>query len=95
VVMKDNITLDSTIVDSIRAMIRTNTTPRHMPAKILQVSDIPKTYSGKITEKIVNQIVNYNENKASLNLNQFIMNIDTIQNPESLNAYVNRPELFS
>ncbi|MFT6222091.1 MAG: acetoacetyl-CoA synthetase [Candidatus Endobugula sp.] len=66
-----------------------------MPAKILQVSDIPKTYSGKITEKIVNQIVNYNENKASLNLNQFIMNIDTIQNPESLNAYVNRPELFS
>ena len=68
VVMQDNVTLDSAIIDSIRAMIRTNTTPRHMPAKILQVSDIPKTHSGKITEKAVNQIVNYNEKKNSFNI---------------------------
>lgn len=95
VVMQDNVTLDSAIIDSIRAMIRTNTTPRHMPAKILQVSDIPKTHSGKITEKAVNQIVNYNEKKMGLSVDQFISNIDTIQNPESLNAYINRPELLS
>ena len=95
VVMQDNITLDSAIMDSIRAMIRTNTTPRHMPAKILQVNDIPKTHSGKITEKTVNQIVNYNEKKMGLSVDQFISNIDTIQNPASLNAYVNRPELLN
>ncbi|MGH1469443.1 MAG: acetoacetate--CoA ligase, partial [Bdellovibrionales bacterium] len=71
----------------IRQTVRTNTTPRHMPSKVLQVSAIPKTRSGKITEKLVNQLVNKRITELSSD------NTDALQNPEVLSEYMNRTEL--
>jgi acetoacetyl-CoA synthetase len=64
-------------------MIRDNTTPRHVPAKIIQVSDIPRTKSGKIVELAVRNVVH----------NQPIKNIEALANPEALELFRNRPEL--
>jgi acetoacetyl-CoA synthetase len=68
---------------TIRQTIRTNATPRHVPAKILQVADIPHTLSGKVVEVTVRQIVN----------GEPIANLESIANPESLNYFKDRNEL--
>ena len=57
VVLKDPLTLDQALQDLIRQTIRSNTTPRHVPAKIIQVPEIPRTLSGKIVELAVRNIV--------------------------------------
>src|SRR5690606_5418024 len=49
VVLKPGLTLDSALIDRIKSQIRTGASPRHVPAKIIQVADIPRTKSGKIT----------------------------------------------
>ena len=87
VVLKSGEQLNDAIIAEIRQTVRTNTTPRHMPVKILQVSAIPKTRSGKITEKLVNQLVN----KLITTLTSD--NTDALQNPEVLKEYMNRAEL--
>src|SRR6202008_3496411 len=51
--LKDGLTLDEALAARIRSQIRTNPTPRHVPAKIVQVGDIPRTKSGKIVELAV------------------------------------------
>ena len=79
----DNQRLSEEIIDEIRATVRANTTPRHVPTKILQVNAIPKTRSGKITEKVVSKIINH----------QDIGNVDALQNPEVLLEFKNREEL--
>src|SRR5690606_21147185 len=61
VVLKPGLTLDSGLVDRIRSQIRTGASPRHAPAKIVQVADIPRTKSGKITELAVRDIVHGRE----------------------------------
>jgi len=81
--LKDGITLDEPLVARIRSQIRTNTTPRHVPAKILQVGDIPRTKSGKIVELAVRDIVH----------GRAVKNLEALANPEALEHFRNRAEL--
>ena len=83
VVLKPGLTLDSGLVDRIRSQIRTGASPRHVPAKIVQVADIPRTKSGKITELAVRDIVHGRE----------VKNKEALANPEALELFRNLPEL--
>jgi acetoacetyl-CoA synthetase len=83
VILAPNERLDEALIQLIRSTIRTNTTPRHVPAKIIQVSDIPRTISGKIVELAVRNVVH----------NQRVKNTDALKNPEALNLFKNLPEL--
>ncbi|MDX2427849.1 MAG: acetoacetate--CoA ligase [Xanthomonadales bacterium] len=85
VVLRDGLVLDEDLQTRIRKVIRVNTTPRHVPARILQVSDIPRTVSGKIVELAVRNIVH----------NRPVKNTDALANPEALELYKNLPELES
>jgi acetoacetyl-CoA synthetase len=77
--------LDAALVERIQKHIRANTTPRHVPAKILQVDDIPRTKSGKIVELAVRNIVHGDE----------VRNIEALANPEALEQFRDRDELKS
>ncbi len=81
--LANDIELDETLIKEIKSTIRQNTTPRHVPAKILQVSDIPKTKSGKIVEIAVKKTV----------MGEPINNLEALANPESLSQYKDRAEL--
>lgn len=81
--LRENIQLNETIESNIRQTIRHNASPRHVPAKILQVPDIPKTISGKVVEIAVRQIVH----------GETISNLQSLANPEALDAFKNRQEL--
>jgi acetoacetyl-CoA synthetase len=70
-------TLDNQLIEEIRRHIRENATPRHVPAKILQVQDIPRTISGKVSELAVSNILHGRE----------VDNTDALANPESLEIY--------
>jgi acetoacetyl-CoA synthetase len=75
--------LDEALRKKIVQQIRRNTTPRHVPAKILQVTDIPRTKSGKITELAVRDMVH----------GRTIKNREALANPEALELFRNRAEL--
>ena len=75
----------STLVDKIKRTIRDKTTPRHVPAKIVQVSDIPRTRSGKIVELAVRNVVH----------GRPVKNLEALANPEALAHYQDRAELAS
>ena len=81
--LRDGITLDQALADKIRRHIRTNTTPRHVPAKILPVRDIPRTKSGKIVELAVRNVVH----------GRPVKNVEALANPEALELYRSLPEL--
>jgi len=81
--LREGLELDDELRAKIRKTIRDNTTPRHVPAKILQVSDIPRTLSGKIVELAVRKVVH----------GQPVNNTDALANPESLEEFRDRPEL--
>ena len=72
-----NITLTEDLIADIKTIIRSNTTPRHVPAKIIQVSDIPRTISGKIVELAVRNVVHGIE----------VKNKDALANPEALTLF--------
>jgi acetoacetyl-CoA synthetase len=76
-------TLDETLRRAIRATIRTQTTPRHVPAKILAVPDLPRTLSGKITELAVRNVVH----------GLPVKNVDALANPEALEHFRDLPDL--
>src|SRR4051812_20000807 len=67
----------------IKAQIRDNTSPHHVPKKIIQVADIPRTLSGKITELAVRDVLHGRE----------VKNVDALANPEALELFRNLPEL--
>jgi len=69
--------------EHIRQVIRSNTTPRHVPAKILAVTDIPRTISGKIVELAVRNVVH----------GLPVKNTDALANPEALEQFRDREEL--
>ena len=71
------------LADRIARQIRKNATPRHVPARILQVQDIPRTRSGKIVELAVRDVVHGRE----------VKNLDALANPEALDHYRNRVDL--
>jgi len=75
--------LDTAMETKIRTAIRTNASPRHVPAKILAVPDIPYTLNMKKVELAVKKIV---EGKA-------VLNKDALQNPESLDYFAGLQEL--
>ncbi len=81
--LKNGSTLDENLENRIRQTIKINASPRHVPAKILQVPDIPRTISGKIVEVAVRQIVH----------NQPLNNLGSLANPETLEFFKNRKEL--
>jgi acetoacetyl-CoA synthetase len=81
--LRDGLTLDSALIERIRQQIRANTTPRHVPAKIVQVSDIPRTKSGKIVELAVRNVVH----------GEPVKNIEALANPEALEQFRERAEL--
>jgi acetoacetyl-CoA synthetase len=81
--LREGLQLDEELQDRIRKAIRQNTTPRHVPAKIIQVPEIPRTISGKIVELAVRNIIH----------GRAVSNVDALANPESLEAYRELPEL--
>jgi acetoacetyl-CoA synthetase len=83
--LREGLTLDDALRDRIRKQIRANTTPRHVPAKILQVTDIPRTISGKITEIAVRETIH----------GRPVKNTDALANPQALELFRNREELAS
>jgi len=83
--LRDGLQLDEDLQDRIRKTIRQNTTPRHVPAKIVQVSDIPRTISGKIVELAVRNVIH----------GRTVSNVDALANPEALELFRDLPELSS
>jgi acetoacetyl-CoA synthetase len=81
--LKEGATLDNGLAARIKQRIRDNTTPRHVPAKILQVADIPRTKSGKIVELAVRDVVH----------GRPVKNLEALANPEALELFRNRAEL--
>ena len=85
VVLRPGLTLTDELQARIRKVIRANTTPRHVPAKILAVPDIPRTISGKIVELAVRSVVH----------GKPVKNTDALANPGALEYFRDRPELES
>jgi acetoacetyl-CoA synthetase len=77
VVLKSGLTLNQNLVTKIRGNIRNSASPRHLPAKILQVHDIPRTLNGKKVEVSVTRLIH----------NEKIDNKDALANPESLKQF--------
>jgi len=83
--LRDGVALDDALVDRIRKHIRANCTPRHVPARIVPVTDIPRTISGKIVELAVRNVIH----------GRPVRNVDALANPDALEQYRDRPELQS
>lgn len=83
VVLREGLILDDVLRGRIKDEIRSNTTPRHVPAKILQVVEMPRTRSGKLVELAVTAVVR----------GEAVQNTLAIANPEALEGFRNRPEL--
>jgi acetoacetyl-CoA synthetase len=81
--LRDSLTLGRELIEKIRAHIRANTTPRHVPARIVQVADIPRTKSGKIVELAVRDVVH----------GRPVKNREALANPEALEQFKDRAEL--
>lgn len=81
--LREGLALSDALQKQIRDVIRANTTPRHVPARILQVADIPRTISGKIVELAVRNVVH----------GQPVKNTDALANPEALALFRDRDEL--
>ena len=81
--LREGITLSAELELRIRAAIRTHATPRHVPARIVQVADIPRTKSGKIVELAVRDVVHGRTPR----------NLEALANPEALELFRARAEL--
>ncbi len=82
---KDGVTLDDALRETIKKKIRIGASPRHVPAKIIQIADIPRTKSGKITELAVRDVVH----------GRPVKNTEALANPEALKLYERLQELRS
>jgi acetoacetyl-CoA synthetase len=74
---------DDALVDRIRRQIRSNCTPRHVPARIVPIADIPRTMNNKIAELAVREVIH----------GRPVRNVDALANPQSLELYRDLPEL--
>jgi acetoacetyl-CoA synthetase len=81
--LREGLKLDDALARAIKQRIRDNTTPRHVPDKILQVMDIPRTRSGKIVELAVRDVVH----------GRAVKNLEALANPEALEHFRDRAEL--
>ncbi len=83
--LREGVILDDTLTKRIKTEIRQNATPRHVPAKVIAVTDIPRTKSGKITELAVRDVVH----------GLAVKNTEAMANPEALELFKDLPELQS
>ncbi|MGB8181245.1 MAG: acetoacetate--CoA ligase [Stellaceae bacterium] len=83
--LREGVTLDETLIQRINQQIRANASPRHVPARTIQVADIPRTKSGKIVELAVREVVH----------GRPVKNLEALANPEALAHFRDRPELRS
>ncbi|TGD71075.1 acetoacetate--CoA ligase [Mangrovimicrobium sediminis] len=81
--LREGVVLDDALAQRIRSEIRNNATPRHVPAKIVAVADVPRTRSGKITELAVRDVVH----------GRPVKNVEALANPEALALYRDLPAL--
>jgi acetoacetyl-CoA synthetase len=85
VVMQQGAVLSEPLIAKIKKTIRDGASPRHVPAKVIAVADIPRTKSGKITELAVREVIH----------NRAVQNIEALANPEALKFYEGLAELKS
>ena len=85
VVLREGLTLNDDIINELKLTIRKNATPRHVPAKVIQVADIPRTISGKIVELAVRNVIH----------NEPVKNTDALANPSALEHFRDLPDLTS
>jgi acetoacetyl-CoA synthetase len=83
--LRDGCTLDEGLVQRIRQRIREYASPHHVPRKVLQVADIPRTISGKITELAVRDVIH----------GRRVANADAMANPQALDLFRELEELKS
>jgi acetoacetyl-CoA synthetase len=81
--LRDGLELDDDLVARIRERVRRNASPRHVPARVVQVADIPRTRSGKLVELAVRDVVHGRPVKGR----------EALANPEALDLFVDVPEL--
>ena len=81
--LRDGVTLDEALISRIKQQVRQGASPRHVPAKIIAVADIPRTKSGKITELAVRDVVH----------GRVVKNKEALANPEALDLYKDIAEL--
>jgi acetoacetyl-CoA synthetase len=81
--LANGLSLDDALTKAIRSRIRAGASPRHVPAKIIQVADIPRTKSGKIVELAVRDVVH----------GRVVKNKEALANPDALKLYENLGEL--
>jgi len=83
VTLKEKMSLTDELKTAIRTVIKENSSPRHVPSKILQVPSLPKTKNGKLVEGVVRQVIH----------GEPVINLSTLENPECLASFENIPEL--
>ena len=83
--LRDGLVLDDALRDMITSRIADNTTRHHVPRKIIQVADIPRTISGKISEIAVREVVH----------GRPVRNTEALANPAALELYRDLPELVN
>ncbi len=81
--LRDGLDLDDDLIDRIKKRIRANCTPRHVPGRVIQVADIPRTKSGKIVELAVREVIH----------GRAVKNVEALANPEALELFRDRAEL--
>jgi acetoacetyl-CoA synthetase len=81
--LKSGVSLDEPLRKKIRDTIRAHTTPRHVPAKVVAVADLPRTLSGKITELAVRNVIH----------GLPVKNVDALANPQALEHFRDLPDL--
>jgi acetoacetyl-CoA synthetase len=81
--LAEGVQLTDALAAEIRSRLRSHASPRHVPARMAQVTDVPRTRSNKISELAVADVVNGRE----------VRNTEALANPESLDQYRDRPEL--
>jgi acetoacetyl-CoA synthetase len=81
--LREGLALDEALKDKIRSQIRRSLTPRHVPAKIIQVPDLPRTRNGKLMELAVRNLIN----------GQLVVNREAAVNSEVLDFFTAIPEL--
>jgi acetoacetyl-CoA synthetase len=81
--LADGVELSADLQDRIKATIRKNCSPRHVPARIIAVPDVPRTRSGKLVELAVRDVVHHRP----------VRNTEALANPESLEYFRDLPEL--
>jgi len=82
-IMNDGIKLSEELTKKVKTLIRSNCSPRHVPAVVVQIDDIPYTINGKKVEIAVKKIIHH----------QDVSNRDALANPEALDLYINLSEL--